>query len=84
MARMSIEELYRGDGSGAKHGVSGIMGAIMREVMIQGVPREYDERMYIKPLIAMHTLNAAGPMEIDGDFVSGITDAEPLSCYAEV
>ena len=44
MARISIEELYRGEGGGAKYGVGGIMGAVMQEIMIHGVPKNYDER----------------------------------------
>ena len=34
MARISIEELYRGEGGGAKYGVGGIMGAVMQEIMM--------------------------------------------------
>ncbi len=84
MARISIEELYRGEGSGGKYGAGGIMGAVMQEVMIHGAPKEYDERTYIELLIVKHTLNAAEQMKTEGDFVSGMTDAEPPSCYAEV
>ena len=68
MARISIEELYRGEGGGAKY----------------GVPKEYDERTHIELLIVKHTLKAAEQMKTEGDFVSGMTDAEPPSCYAEV
>lgn len=84
MARISIEELYRGEGSGAKYGVGGIMGAVMQEIMIHGVPKNYDERTYIELLIVKHTLKAAEQMKTEGDFVLGMTDAEPPSCYAEV
>lgn len=84
MAQISIEELYRGEGGGAKYCVGGIMGAVMQEIMIHGVPTEYDERMYIELLIVKHTLKAAGQMKTEGDFVSGMTDAKPPSCYAEV
>ena len=38
MARISIEELYRGKGCGAKYGADGIVGAVMKEIMIRGVP----------------------------------------------
>lgn len=31
MARISIEELYRGEGGGAKYGVGGIMGPLCRK-----------------------------------------------------
>ena len=47
MARISIDELYRGEGGGAKYGVGGIMGSVMQEIMIHGVPKDYDERTYI-------------------------------------
>ena len=59
MARISIEELYRGEGGGAKCGVGGIMGAVMQEIMIHGVPKNCDERTYIELLIVKHTLKAA-------------------------
>lgn len=84
MARISIEELYRGESGGAKYGVVGIMGAVMQEIIIQGVPKEYDERTYIELLIIKYTLKAAEQMKTEGDFASGMTDAEPPSCYAEV
>ena len=84
MARISVEELYRGEGGGGKYGAGGIMGAVMREIMINGVPNKYDERTYIELLIVKHTLKAAEQMKTEGDFVSGMTDAEPPSYYAEV
>ena len=31
MARINIEELYRGEGCGAKYGVGGIMGPLCRK-----------------------------------------------------
>lgn len=84
MARVSTEKLYCIEGGGAKYGVGRIMGAVMQEVMIHGVPKKYDERMYIELLIVKHTLKAAEQMKTEGDFVSGMTDAEPSSCYVEV
>ena len=84
MARMSIEELYRGEGCGAMYGAGGIMGAVMREIMIHGVPKEYDERTYFELLVVGHTLKATEQMKTEGGFVLGMTDAEPPSCYAEV
>ncbi len=84
MARISVEELYRGEGGGGKYGAGGIMGAVMQEIMIHGVPNEYDEQTYIELLIVKHTLNVAEQMKTEGDFVSGMTDAEPPSYYAEV
>lgn len=84
MARISIDELYRGESGGAKYGVGGIMGAVMQEIMIHGVPKKYDERTYLELLIVNHTLKAAEHMKTEGDFVSGMTDAEPPFCYVEV
>ena len=84
MARISIEKLYRGEGGGGKYGAGGIMGTVMQEFMIHGVPNEYDERTYIELLIVKHALKAAEQMKTEGDFVSGMTDAEPPSCYGEV
>ena len=40
MARISIEELYRGEGGGAKYGDGGIMEAVMQEIMIHGTDAE--------------------------------------------
>ena len=84
MARISIDELYRGEGGGVKYGVGGIMGAVMQEIMIHGVPKNCDDRTYTELLIVKHTLEAAEQMKTEGDFVSGMTDTEPPSCYAEV
>ena len=84
MAKISIEELYCGEGGGAKYGVGGIMGAVMQEVMTHGVPKEYDGRTYIELLLIKHTLAAAEQMRKEGDFVSGMTDAESPSCHEEV
>lgn len=84
MARISIEELYCCEGGGAKYGVGGIMGAVMQKIMIHGVPKKYDERTYLELLIVKHTLKAVEQMKTEGDFVSGMTDTEPPSCYAEV
>ena len=84
MAKISIEDLYRGEGGGAKYGVGGIMGAVMQEVMTHGVPKGYDGRTYIELLLVKHTLAAAEQMRKEGDFVSGMTDAESSSCCEEV
>lgn len=44
MAQMSVEELYRGEGAGAKYGSSGIIGAMAKEMLTCGVPKDYDEQ----------------------------------------
>ena len=84
MAKISVGDLYRGEGGGAKYGVGGIMGAVMQEVMTHGVPKEYDGRTYIELLLVKHTLAVAEQMRKEGDFVSGMTDAESPSCHEEV
>ena len=60
------------------------MARISIEELYHGVPKEYDDRTYIELLIIKHTLKVAEQMKTEGDFVSGMTDAEPPSCYAEV
>ena len=41
----------------------------MQEIMIHGVPKEYDDRTYIELLIIKHTLKVAEQMKTEGDFV---------------
>ena len=79
MARMSVEELYYGEGAGTKYGPGGIMGAVTREMMTRGIPEGYDEQTWLEILIVKHTLAAAEKMKTEGDSVSGMTDAESLS-----
>ena len=84
MAKISVEDLYRGEGGGAKYGAGGIMGAVMQEIMTHGVPKGFDGRTYIEQLLVKHTQAAAEQMRKEGDFVSGMTDAEPPACHEEV
>ena len=84
MARISVEQLYLGEGSGEKYGAGGIIGAVTKELLTRGIPDGYDERTWIEMLLVKHTLAAAEQMKNEGDFVSGMTDAESPSCYAEV
>ena len=81
MARISLEELYRGEGAGSRYN---IMGEVVKDLLMNGIPREYDEDTWREMLLIKHTLTAAEKMKNEGDFVSGLTDAEPLSSYAEV
>ncbi|MEG1985377.1 MAG: hypothetical protein RR009_08825 [Oscillospiraceae bacterium] len=80
MAQISIEELYHGEGNGEKYG---ILGQVMKDFLTNGHPEEYDERTWVEMLIVKHTLITAEKMKKEGDFVSGITDMEPPSCYVE-
>ena len=84
MAQITVEQLYRGEGVGAKYGSGGIMGSVTKELLTHGVPDGYDKRTWIEMLFVKHTLAAAEQMINEGDFVSGMTDAESSSCYVEV
>ena len=80
MARISLEELYRGEGAGGRYN---IMGEVMKDLLTNGVPREYDEDTWREMLLVKHTLTAAEKMKNEGDFVSELTDMESPSIYAE-
>ena len=82
MARITIEELYRGERNGEKYG--GIMGLVHTDLLTHGVPKDYDEQTWIELLIVKHTLAIAEKLKQEGDFVSGMTDVEPLSSCSEV
>ena len=74
MARITVEEVYRGE----KYGV---MSAAMAEYLRDGRPAEYDERTWVEMLIVKHALIAADKMKSEGDSISGMTDTEPPSSY---
>ena len=83
MAQISGEERYCRESGGAKYGVGGIMGAVTKDFLLHGVPEGYDERTWIEMLFVKHTLAAADQMKNEGDFVSGMIDAEPPSYHGE-
>ena len=74
MARITVEEVYRGE----KYGV---MSAAMAEYLANGRPAEYDERTWVEMLIVKHALIAADKMKLEGDSISGMTDTESSSSY---
>lgn len=74
MARITIEEVYRGE----KYGV---MSAAMADYLTNGCPVDYDERTWIEMLIVKHALIAADKMKLEGDSISGMTDVESSSSY---
>ena len=74
MARITVEEVYRGE----KYGV---MSAAMAEYLKNGRPAEYDERTWLEMLIVKHALIAADKMKLEGDSISGMTDTESSSSY---
>lgn len=81
MARMNVEELCRGKGTGAKYGSGGIIGAVTKEMLTRGMPKGYDEQTWLKILIVKFTLAMAVKMKIEGDSISAITDVESPSSY---
>ena len=74
MARITVEEVYRGE----KYGV---MSAAMAEYLSNGRPAEYDDRTGVDMLIVKHVLIAADKMKLEGDSISGMTDTESSSSY---
>ena len=80
MARISLEELYRGEGAGEQYG---IMGEVVKDLLVNGIPPEYDEDTWREMLLVKHTLIATEKMKKEGDFVSGLTGMESLSSYVE-
>ena len=74
MARITVEEVYRGE----KYGV---MSAAMAEYLTSGRPVEYDERTWVEMLIVKHALIAAEKMNKEGDSISAMFDGESLSSY---
>ena len=74
MARMTVEEIYRGE----KYNV---MSAATANYLMNGRPSEYDERTWLDILLVKHTLIAAEKMKNEGDTVSGmIDDMSSSSC----
>ena len=78
MARMSLEELYRGECVGEKYG---ILGEVMKDFFQNGCPSEYDERTWLDMLLVKHALIAAEKMKNEGDTVSVLTDDVSSSSY---
>ena len=84
MARITLEELYRGEGGGAKYGAGGIMGAVMKDILSHGIPSDYDRQTWIELLLIKHTLLAAKQMATEGDCVSDLSESQPPSCCQTV
>lgn len=83
MAQISVEELSRSEGGGAKYGVGGVIGAVMKDFLLHRIPEDYDEHTWIEMLFVKHTLTAIEQMKNESDFVSGVTEAESPSYYWE-
>lgn len=80
MAKVTLEELYRGEGAGAKYGAGGIMGAVMKDILTHGIPANYDRQTWMELLLVKHTLIAAQQMTTEGDCVSDLSEMQPPSC----
>ena len=74
MARVTVEEVYRGE----KYDV---LGAATADYLMNGRAAEYDERTWLEMLLVKHALMAAEKMKNEGDTVSGLTDDAPPSSY---
>ena len=81
MERISISDLYRGEGPGEKYG--GILNAVVRDVSNKGTPEGYDERTWIELMIVKHTFLTAMKMAEQGDVVSDLSEAASPFCIAE-
>ena len=81
MARISISDLYLGEGPGEKYG--GILNAVMQEFFTNGVPEGCDERTWIELLTVKQTFLTAMQMAEQGDEVSELTDAASPCCISE-
>jgi len=74
MARMTVEEVYRGE-------KNDMMSAATADYIKNGLPAEYYEQTWLDMLLVKHALIAAEKMKSEGDTVSGMTDSVPLSSY---
>lgn len=74
MARMTVEEIYRGE----KYDVMSVATA---DYLMNGLPAEYDKRTWLDMLLVKHALIAAEKMKNEGDTVSGMTDDMSSSSY---
>ena len=82
MARISISDLYRGEGPGEKYG--GILNAVMQEVFTNDIPEGCEEMTWLELLTVKHTFLIARQMAEQGDVVSELTDAaSPSSIQGE-
>ena len=73
MARMTVEEIYRGE----KYEVM----SATADYLMNGRPAEYDERTWLDMLLVKHALIAAEKMKNEGDTVSDMTDSVSPSSY---
>ncbi len=84
MAKITLEELYRGEGAGAKSGTGGIMGAVMKDVLSRSIPANYNWQTWMELLLVKHTLIASQQMKLEGDCVSELSEMQPPSCCRHI
>ena len=80
MAKITLEELYQGEGAGTKYGAGGIMGAVMKDILTHGIPANYERQTWMELLLLKHTLIAAQQIINEGDCVSELSKMQPPSC----
>ena len=73
MAHISINDLYPGKGMWKKY--SGILNAVMQELLSNGVPEGCDKRTWIELPTVKQTFLTAMQMAEQGDEVSELSDA---------
>ncbi len=73
MARISISDLYSGEGLWEKYG--GILNAVMQELLSNGVPEGCDKRTWIELPTVKQSFLTAMQMAEQGDEVSELSDA---------
>ena len=73
MERITISDLYRGEGPGEKYG--GILNAVFHEVFTKGIPEGCSEQPWIELLTVKHTFLVAEQMKTEGDVVSELSEA---------
>ena len=66
MAQISLDELYRGEGNGEEYGIA---GEVVKEILLHGCPKDYDEETWREMLLVKHTLLAAEKMRKQGDTI---------------
>lgn len=77
MPQLTIEQIYKGK----KYD---IMSEVFSDYLIDGKPKNYDERTWLDLLTVKHSINTAYKMLQEGDTVSVMTDDVPPSSHTEV
>lgn len=81
MERITISDLYRGEGPGEKYG--GILNAVFHEDFTKGIPEGCSEQPWIELLTVKHTFFAAERMKTEGDVGSELSETASPFCVSE-